>query len=993
LAVGSGQLATATAKIAPLWIRSAYSLLRGTMSLEVLIGRAVRAGFTHLVLGDLNNIYGAPAFYRLARDAGLSPIIGAELDDGADGLLALVENDVGYRNLCCLITRIQCSPDFSLRDSLDGFADGLHFLVDDADMAAGLVDAVGRGHLWLALDPPVQGLAQVRRLIDCSAGLGCGLVACGTAHLAGAEDRDVARLLTAIRIGSTFDSVTDAQLPSRAATLRSPGRLAAELADFPQAVANNIRLARRCGEYEFLPRQPVFPGFECPGDLTPRAYLRKLCREGMVRRYGRARRDAEARIDRELALIESKGFSGYFLVVRDIVRYARSHGAPVAGRGSGASSLVAYLLGITNVCPLTYNIPFERFLNERRVDFPDLDIDFCWRIRDEVIDYAFDRWGRDRVAMVSAHNTFKASSALRETAKAFGYSNAQISQMTSDDLAAAPELSRLAGRIVSLPHNLCVHPGGIVIAPGPIENYAPLQPSAKGCRIIQYDKRGAKATGLVKLDLLGNRSLSTIRQAADLVCRRSGQTIDIETIDPADQRTVAILQAADTVGCNQLESPAMRNLLRAIQPHHMRDVMKALALVRPGAAGVGMKETFIRRHRGMDSIPAGESKIDKILADTYGVMLYEDDVMLVAAAMTGGCRALGDMFRKSVQKCTSDDQRLKLSRDFLDRCESNGIDDQLARSLWVQMAKFNAYSFCRAHAGSYGRLAWAVAYLKAHWPVEFWTAALNNNQSMYHPRVYVEHAKRMGISFLLPDVNQSAAEYSAHGGAIQIGLGSIAGLGPAGVDAILEARQAGEFTTLTDCLLRTGLIRSEAKALVLCGAFDFTHRPRPALMIELDMAISVRRTSRHRRPAAGLFAGGTLMCPPPTTGAYSPGRKYIDERRILGVSVGAHIMEIYRPYLYGKVDATSKDLPARIGRRVTIAGMLEARRLTPAIGAREMMFLTMDDEFGMFEATHFPEEGVSEQFESYGPYIATGKVTEQYDTISIMAEAVFDIGT
>ena len=976
--------------IAPLRVRSGYSLLRGTMSLERLVAGAVRAGYTHLALGDLNNMYGAPVFYRLARDAGLVPIIGAELDDGADGLVALVENDVGYRNLCRLITRIQCCPDFSLRDSLGGFADGLHFLVDDADLVAGLVDAVGRGRLWCALDPPAQDPARVRRLIDCSAGLDCELVACGTAHLAGPEDRDVARLLTAIRTGSTFDSVTEAQLPRRAATLRGPERLAMELVDFPRAVANNIRLARRCGGYEFLPRRAVFPAFECPGGLTPRAHLRKLCREGMVRRYGRTRRDAEARIDRELSLIEGKGFCEYFLVAGDIVQYARSRGAPVAGRGSGASSLTAYLLGITNVCPLTYNIPFERFLNERRLDFPDLDIDFCWRIRDEIIDYAFERWGRDRVAMVSAHNTFKASSALRETARAFGYSNARISQMTPDELAAAPEVSRLAGRIVSLPHNLCVHPGGIVITPGPVENYAPLQPSAKGCRIIQYDKRGAKAAGLVKLDLLGNRSLSTIRQAADLVRRRSGRTIDIETLDPADRQTIAILQTADTVGCNQLESPAMRNLLRAIKPHHMRDVMKALALVRPGAASAGMKDAFIRRHRGLDRIPAGEPKIDAILADTYGVMLYEDDVMLVAAAMTGGCRASGDMFRKAVQKCSSDAERIDLSRDFLSRCESNGIDDRLARSLWVQMAKFNAYSFCRAHAGSYGRLAWAVAYLKAHWPVEFWTAALNNNQSMYHPRLYVEQAKRTGIDFLLPDVNHSAAEYSARGDAIRIGLGSVAGLGPAGVQAILDARETSEFTTLTDCLLRTGLGRSEARALVLCGAFDFTGRPRPALMIELDMAISVRRTARHRRPVGGLFAAGGVMCPSPETGDYSPRRKYIDERRILGVSAGPHIMEIYRPCLRGKVDATSRDLPARIGRQVAIAGMLEARRLTPATGGREMMFLTMDDEFGMFEVTHFPGEGGSEQFDSYGPYIATGKVTEQYDTISVTAEAIWN---
>jgi len=267
--------------------------------------------------------------------------------------------------------------------------------------------------------------------------------------------------------------------------------------------------------------------------------------------------------------------------------------------------------------------------------------------------------------------------------------------------------------------------------------------------------------------------------------------------------------------------------------------------------------------------------------------------------------------------------------------------------------------------------------------------SLNNNQSMYHPRVYVEHAKRMGVGFLPPDVNQSAAEYSAQGDAIRIGLGSVAGLGPAAVDAILEARQAGgEFTTLTGCILRTGLGRPEARTLILCGAFDFTGRPRPALMIELDMAMSVRRTSRHRRPAGRLFTGAAVMCPPAATGDYSPRRKYIDERRILGVSTGRHIMELHRPYLRDEVNTTSRELPVRIGRRVVIAGMLEARRRTHATGGREMMFLTMDDEFGMFEVTHFPEDGVSEQFESYGPYIMTGRVTEQYDTISVIAEVV-----
>jgi len=964
---------------------------------DLLVDSAVRLGHTHLAITDVNNLYGAPSFYRLARDAGIAPIIGAELDDGTNSMTALVENDDGYRNLCRLITRIQCTPGFSLRKSVGGFAEGLHFLVDDADLAAALVDAVGRRNLWLAVDPPVQGPAVVRRLTDCSERFSCPLVAVGTAHLSDPEDRRIARVLAAIRGGSTFESVTDGQLPHPAALLRSPDRLAAQIADLPRAIANNLRLAEWCGAYAFLPRPAVFPSFDCPGGLVPRQHLRRLCHEGMFRRYGRRRRDAEARVERELALIESKGFCEYFLVVREIVQYARGRGAPVAGRGSGASSLVAYLLGITNVCPLACDIPFERFLNERRRDFPDLDIDFCWRIRDDVIAYAFERWGDDRVAMVSAHNTFKPLSALRETAKAFGYSDRQISRMAPGDLTASAELGTVEGlakRIIGLPHNLCAHPGGIVITPEAIENYAPLQPSAKGCRIIQYDKRGAKAAGLVKLDLLGNRSLSTNREACDLVYRRSGRKIDAEALDPADRKTVALLREADTVGCNQLESPAMRNLLRAMRPGNVREVMKALALIRPGAASIGMKETFIRRHRGLEPVRPVHPKIDAILADTCGVMLYEDDVMLVAAAMTADGRAEGDMFRKAVQNCRTDAERLELSGEFLQRCARGGIDDKLARSLWVQMAKFNAYSFCRAHAGSYALLAYAVAYLKAHRPLEFWTAALNNNQSMYHPRVYVEQAKRMGIRFLLPDVNRSEADFSididididAEDDAIRIGLGSVASLGPAGVESVTEARRAGEFDSLTDCVLRTNLGRPEARALVLCGAFDFTGKTRPALMIELDLALAVRRSGARTHSSPGLFAGGGMICTGRSPEDYSPRRKYIDQRRILGISTGPHIMELYRPHLHRTVNATSRDLSARVDKRVTIAGMPEARRTTRTQKGREMTFLTLDDEFGLFEVTVFPGASKARQSGGYEPYIVTGRIQQQYDTITITAE-------
>jgi len=978
-----------TARITSLHVRSGHSLLRGTASPERLVARAIELGHGMLALTDVNSLAGAPAFWACATDAGLTPLIGAELLTASTSILALIRDDDGYANLCQLITAIRSAETIDPIAELAGLSDGLEMVVEDADQAAALLTAgVLPDRLWLGLDPACQPYRQVRSLIDASSERHLRLVATGKALLAEPDDRPVARLLAAMRLQTTDAAVPPEALPADRAVLRSPQQLADQLADWPQAVTNNRQLAERCSAFQLLPRQTVFPAFACPEGLRPAAYLRQLCRTGIDWRYGRAKpRGLDSRLQRELALIEAKGFCEYFLVVWDIVQYARRQGAPVAGRGSGASSVVAYLLGITNVCPLAYDIPFERFLNEQRADHPDLDIDFCWRIRDDVIDYAIDRWGADRAAMVCTHNTFQQRSAVREIAKALGVSDDQLSKLDEmDDPRSDPRLARAAAmsdRLVGLPHLFSVHPGGVVMAPHRLDRYTPIQPAAKGVRITQYDKDGVEAMGLVKLDLLGNRSLSTIRAACDIVRERTGRVIDPERMSDDDPATLTVLQTGDTIGCNQLESPAMRNLLRGMRPTGRRDVMKALALIRPGAASIGMKETFVRRHRRLEAPPPGDPRVDEVLADTYGVMLYEDDVMLLAAAMLDAPPAEADRFRKAVQKCASDAQRVALSRDFIHRCTARGVDRSLVEDIWVQMAKFNAYSFCRAHAASYAQLAWTVAYLKTHYPLAFWVAALNNNQSMYHPRVYVEQAKRMGVRFCLPDVNRSGQEFAIDGDAIRVGLNFVTHLGPAGIAAILDARDHRPFVGLSDLLARTGLGEAEAHALIRCGAFDALGRNRPALMMELRLAL-------HASVASGR--GPNCLLPteislPTEPADYPPAQKLADERRTLGISVGPHVMSVYRPLVAKHVSIDSRQLPDRVGRSVRIAGVLEAMRTAPTRQGRRVMFLTLDDEFGLFEAVVF-ERNARTAVQGYGPYVVAGRVQEQYDTFTIVADAI-----
>jgi len=1000
--------------VTPLHVRSGYSLLRGPARPERLCERARALGHDALALTDVNGLYGAPVFCRSAAAAGLRPIIGAELREAGRAVVALVADDVGYEDLCRVITRIhrrvearrpgragargrERSADGLIAD-LAELGEGLELIVSDAGVAGELVRAGRRP--WLGVDPPTQGHSQRRRLSECGSALSLPAVATGKAVLVDPEDRDTARLLAAIGLGTTYDNVEAGRVPHAGAVLRGPAAAGGNLAGFPGAAANNRRLVERCAGRGTFPRRTVFPDVATPGGIGPGAWLRRLCRDGLRRRYGRIAHTARDRLEKELRLINRRKLAGYFLVVRDIVRYARRRGAPVAGRGSGASSLVAYALGITNVCPLTYDLPFERFLNERREDYPDLDVDFCWRIRDDVIDYALRRWGEGRAAMVCMHSTFRAASSLRETAKAFGLSNAQITRFVADPSAGprVPGVSeavsgrilRLSARLSGLPFALSVHPGGVVLGRKPVDHYAPLQRAAKGVTITQYDKDGVADAGLVKLDLLGNRNLSTVRRARELVRRRRGRAIDVEALPPSDPATVRALRSADTVGCNQLESPAMRHLLRMLAPAGVGDVMKALALIRPGAASIGMKEVFVRRHRGLDR--ASDGPLAGVLRDTYGVMLYEDDVMLTASALLGISPAEADVFRRAVQKCRDDRQRLRLSEEFLARCSARGIDADYAADIWVQMAKFNAYSFCRAHAASYAVLAYAGAYLKTHYPLEFWASALNNNQSMYHPRVYVEEAKRDGVRFLLPDANRSEAEFAVEGEAIRVGLGCVEHLGPSGAASMVAARRGGAYGSPAEAVARAGLGADAARSLVLCGAFDFTGRTRPALMAELALAGRARGPRGTGRP---LLAAAPEA--PAGLGDYPPRRKRADERRVLGVTVGEHLLTGWRPRLAGRVDADSRSLADRVGRRIRIAGLLEARRTTGTADGRTMTFLTFQDEHGLFEVTVFPPGKTSQgcfpagalpRLDRYGPYVVTGRVEDQYGSPAVAAGRV-----
>ncbi len=975
-------------------LRSNYSLLSGGSSIDALLALAVSWDLPALALTDENNLYGAVHFSERARDHGIRPILGAILDAPDGEAVLLVENHAGYANLCRLLSRRHLDPDFLISRELPESQGGLIVLTPDLVLAGKLAPNMDPGRLWLELIRPARSVSVEREVLRAARHLGLGLAASCDVFFARPEGFELHEALVAMRANDLLEAVRPKVAQRINGYMRSPGEMAELFADVPDALAATGQIAERC-HFDLLAVETVFP--RLPGDSA--AQLRAEALEGARLRY--AKRDGRvlSRFEREMDLIVRKGFADYFLVVADIVRHARSLGTPVAGRGSGASSLVAYCLGITNVDPLGLDLPFERFLNEGRQDYPDLDIDFCWRLRDEVIDYVYHKYGDDHVAMIATYATMQPRLAFRESGKIMGLSNPLITRLERRLRWGKPDLGKLpvepkmvervlhlAGRLEGFPHHLSVHCGGVVITPGPICEHAPLQRAEKGVVITQYDKDGVEAAGLVKLDLLGNRALSSAGEAIKLLGGRGVSVSDPEGLPDGDPETVELLARADTVGVNQLESPAMRHLLAQLRPRGVQEVMQVLALIRPGAASLGMKDEFVRRSRGLASVPQIDPRLDRVLGDTFGIMLYEDDVLLVAMALTGLDPASADHFRRAVTKCRSDARRLELSERFLAHCRENGVNAECAAGLWVQMAKFNSYSFCRAHAASYARLAWANAWLKAHYPAEFWMGALNNNASMYPTWVYVEEARRGSVDVLLPCVNRSGEEFVLEAGGIRTGLGRVRGMTARGIASVLRARP---YADLADLLARAEPRIAEVESLIRCGALDCTGRARPEMLLEVHATF---KSARKLAGARGLFAESVKPELSTDVDDYPTIDKMRDEWELLGLWPRCHPLAGLRRATIRMRATSSAELPGMVGRRVRLIGIAAAGRTTRAENGKLMGFMSLSDEAGLFEITLFPEVWRRSRRllagGGLGPFVVEGRVEEQCGAIGVTVEGI-----
>ncbi|HZU36810.1 MAG TPA: DNA polymerase III subunit alpha, partial [Gemmataceae bacterium] len=954
-----------------------------------------------LALTDTNNLYGVVAFVEKALRRGIRPIVGACLRQNRTGCVVLISERVGYRSLCRILSRLHLSTTpVALADLLCDNPEGLHVLAGDPVLAERLRDAFG-ARLWLEIVRPPRSDKHEQDLLDAGRRLGLELVASTAAHFATAEEYPTFRLITAVRQTTLLDRLP-AHLPLKPQHhLVEPAELRRRFHDLPQAVRNTDVLAEQLRS-DVLPREVVLPAPRTPRGLEAGQYLRLLCERGLRRRGLGDSLAARQRLRDELTVIEAGDLTGYFLVVRDITRFARRQDYGMALRGSAGNSLVCYLLEITDVDPLRFDLPAERFLHSGRADLPDIDLDFDWKIRDRVIEHVFRSHGERHTAMISSHLYLQPRSAFREAAKVHGLSDPQISRLVETFTARVeqmleeqqplacptsfpleperwPRLVADAHALLGRPHHLSIHPGGVVITPKPMEDYAPLQRAPKGVIITQFEKDAAEHLGLVKIDLLGNRALSTV---GDALAYFRGAQPDAPDRDPA---TLALLQRGDTVGVNQLESPAMRHLLIQLRPEGLADVIQALALIRPGAAGRGRKKSFVRRRRGVEPVTYSHPALEELLHDTQGLMIYEDDALRLVQLLTGWPAPTADHFRKRVAKHADEAEARVLAAEFVRACDANGIPRETVRECWDQMLQFRYYTFCKSHAVSYGLIAWRSAYLKTHHPLPFWMAALNNNQGVYPRWVYIEEMKRAGIEIRLPCINRSAELFAVEENAIRVGLEAIASLDAEFRSRLLADRvRRGPFRDLADFRQRMAPGPEVLALLVRCGALDFTGKTRPALFLEADL--QDRETDAARVTHNPLFPLGPIMAEHDwSPNNYPLERRLRDEWQTLGFVLGPPVMSLLRSYVPSDT-ISSRQLREHLGRRVRTAGIVATGRHAKTSDDRTMQFITLVDEYGLMEVTLFPDLCPPAAYLTLGPYLVTGVVEEDFDVLTLTAQ-------
>ncbi len=929
----------------PLRLRSNCSLLYGLIEPGAIPMHLRELGFGAGALVDENNLYGAIEFYQSALANGIKPIIGAEVrcerQNYSLSVIALTRK--GYSNLCRIITARNRNPDLDLVKEVIENSEGIAVLSTDPSIATRLAKEIGEANVWVEVVFNRPAKSMIRRLLAETNTAKLKAVATWEVVLEKPKDELLRKALVAIRNQSLISHVkTDLCNPYLEACLAMP-----KIVGDPDLLKQSLRIADMV-DLDLELGKVHFPKMRDEGDSTE--MLRSLCLKSLPQRYPRNRLQAEQRLDHEIETISMLGFADYFLCVKKIVDFARAQGIAIAGRGSGASSIVAYLLGITQVDPIREKLCFERFLNRHRPDYPDIDLDIAWDRRDEVISFVYREFGKSRVAMVSTRVSFETHSALGSVAKAFGLLPSEIRALTKalpqnatekemqyalirirPDLPPriASTIASIARELVGIPNHTSIHCGGMVIADTLLTDYTPLEIAPKGIEVTQFDMESVEKIGLIKIDLLGNRALAIVVQTK----RAVGNAAPLRSIIGND-KVKRILETGATITCFQLESPAMRTLLKMLRARSLDDLTLALALVRPGPSLSGAKSKVIsdRQNQSMD-----EKNPDCIQSQDQ-CLIYEEDVMKLISQFTGLDLAEADILRRLIKKDTA-----LAEKRFAELATKRGLDSHAVKCVWEKLERFASYTFCKAHAASYARLAYITAALKANYPAEFYAAALSNHCGMYPLWVHINEARRIGVPILLPDVNLSDEDFKTENGAVRTGLGRIKFVAKKTIESIIKERRIREFKSLTDFLSRIDMSREEAIALIGSGALDSLGVSRPKALLTYFLM----KSQRKRIPGSPLLDDREaldLPCKEP---------RWIDLRRMeyefLGFSPLVHPIYLYRDQCQENCDhkVSQSTADQSSGERI-FYGLLAALHHHRS-GGSAIWFVTLDNPEGIFD--------------------------------------------
>ncbi|MFA4888339.1 MAG: DNA polymerase III subunit alpha [Candidatus Omnitrophota bacterium] len=1046
-----------------LHLHTQYSLLDGACRIPEILALAKQYKMDSLAITDHGNMFGAIEFYQEAQKAGIKPIIGCEayiapgsrleksssgIDEAAFHLILLARDEVGYHNLMKLVSlgylegfyyrpRIDkvCLAELSkgliglsacLKGEIPSLLQQKRF--NDALKAADTYLSIfGKNNFFLEVQAnsiPEQRIVN-EGMVKISKELNIPLVATNDVHYLNKEMAQSHEALLCIQTQTTLDDPKRMRFQGDEFYFRSPEEMKKLFLDFPGALSNTLEISRRCNlELDF--NQIHLPKYEPPQGKDKDGYLLELCLLGLENRFSQVTPEITQRLEHELSIIKQMGFISYFLIVWDFIHYAKSQNIPVGpGRGSAAGSLVSYLLGITDINPLKYGLLFERFLNPERLGLPDIDIDFCYERRQEVIDYVTKKYGQENVAQIITFGTMQARAVVRDVGRVMGLAYADVDRIAKmippdpsltlkDALNSEAELKNMykndpqitklvttALALEGLNRHASVHAAGVVIADKPLNNYMPLFKTGDGQITSGYSMGILEKIGLLKVDFLGLRTLTVISETSKLIKARQAKEVDIENLALDDAKTYKLLSTAQTIGVFQVESSGMRDLLRKLEPERFEDVIALLALYRPGPIGSGMLDDFIQRRHNRVPIRYDHKTLEPILKDTYGIMVYQEQIMQIASSLAGFSLAQADLLRRAMSKKVPEVMERQRS-NFVSGCVKNEISSSVANKIFDLIEYFSGYGFNRSHSAAYAMISYRTAYLKANFPVEFMCALLTSERDNTDKIVeYVNEAGRMGIKVLPPDINESEALFKVvDGSTIRFGLLAVKNVGGGAVESIITARKDGQFKSLEDLCKRIDLRlvnRRVLESLIKCGAMGVFCANRAQMVAALDIVLET--ASRTQKEIAKgqlsffdqVFIAGGFKA---TTNELPQVKEWPEpqllafEKEMLGFYVSGHPLARYARQLKRFASTSTSTIPQHKDEdEIKIVGLIaKIKQTTTRAKQEKMAILKLEDLEGVVEALVFPRafQKVSRYIQPSTVVLVKGTLNLKEDTPKIL---------